>query len=323
MRATLLALVLLAIPLGGCHVPRSPVAPSAPSSGDCPDDLAVAPAPLEVPAEPSALSPARAAYERLVARDCEGARPAYAKARLALDADGLVDEQPSLRGALGLLRLEAERQQRAKPEEQPDVDCRVFAKHGYDALVAYRAWFASTRDTYAFDVKHQCLDVTLAGVPAIDQAPPSGTSREASTARSAACCGLMLSGSGGVRDVERRELLDHDTATDWGSGRCVPGQQGNRQPAVLQVARPPARWRGSSAARSARATRSAPRRRPPVTWPSEVERERRLPALRPPRAKSAGRPGRPRPCRASSSGPRPRPLGPRARGRRTRRRSGP
>lgn len=92
----------------------------------------------------------------------------YSRARIELDADGLVDAKPSLRGALGLLRLDAERRQRANGGIATAIDCTVFEKHGADALHAYRAWFASTRDTYAFELKHQCFDTTLAKVPPIE-----------------------------------------------------------------------------------------------------------------------------------------------------------
>lgn len=114
--------------------------------------------------------PARRAYETIARGDLTAAIADYTHARSELDAEGLVDERPSLRGALGLLRLDAERQQRSNGEARPDVDCTVFEKHGADALQAYAAWFASTRDTYAFEIKHQCFDTTLATVPPIEAA---------------------------------------------------------------------------------------------------------------------------------------------------------
>lgn len=173
MRVALCGLgLVLASSVFGCRSVTSPVAPVARAVDRSPTVAPVIVPPLRADAsveEPkSARSAAREAYERIVAGDQRGARLPYSKAKAALDADMLVDDEPTLRGALGLLRLDAEQQQRTNPENPPDVDCSVFAKHGHDALVAYRAWFASTRDTYAFEVKHQCLDITLAPVPALE-----------------------------------------------------------------------------------------------------------------------------------------------------------
>lgn len=152
--------------LSGCHsaAPVLPTTPLPALTPIVPEKNAEAPTPAE---ETDERSFAQRAYDRIARGDLAGAVADYQRARVELDADGLVDEQPSLRGAIGLLRLDAERRQRASGEIVTEVDCTVFEKHGADALDAYRAWFASTRDTYAFEIKHQCFDTTLAKVAPI------------------------------------------------------------------------------------------------------------------------------------------------------------
>ena len=90
--------------------------------------------------------------------------------------------------------------------------------------------------------------------------------RLASAASSAACCGLMCSGTGGVGTPS--EASRSTSALDRAAGRGARARGRAWARGGRPGSPPPARWPGSSAARSARATRSGPRGATPVTWPS-------------------------------------------------------
>ncbi len=81
--------------------------------------------------------------------------------------------------------------------------------------------------------------------------------RDASAARSAACCGRHVLGHRRRGHVEARQLLDQERRRRWARAARARGR------AWAACGRPgsppPARWPGSSAARSGGATRSAPR----------------------------------------------------------------
>ena len=91
---------------------------------------------------------------------------------------------------------------------------------------------------------------------------------EISPTASAACCGRHRApGSGGVGDAERRELARRGARRAAGVGPLVHAVE-RRHAALLEQRRRPARWRRSSGARSAGATRSARSAPRSVTWPA-------------------------------------------------------
>ena len=120
-------------------------------------------------------------------------------------------------------------------------------------------------------------------------------------ARRPRCGDESSSGSGGVGTLERRELLDQPR-DPLRVGLLVDAVE-RRHAACARAARPPARWRGSSAARSAGGPRSAATARAPTTSPSASKLElglERLDLER--RHAAAARPAPPPRARASASG---------------------